>query len=118
VRPIFILVGFMTFACDPGFDVKVDVVDSTGNPLPGIAVQLACPPAGLLHYRHHMDFGTTDAKGHTAKSGIGEVKLDCWIHAAVPSSPRVDVRTVCAAPHPYLGLCSRLTATLKLAGAR
>jgi hypothetical protein len=103
-------------ACDPGYDVTVQVVDSSGNPVPDVEVQVDCPPGGLQKYKHHMALGATDRTGSVHRSGIGEINLKCWIDAPQEKSDRIDVAAWCKAKHPYLGVCSRLSATLHLIG--
>lgn len=110
---LYTLAALLVSACgDPGFDVTVQVVDSGGTPISDVDVEMDCPPAGLLNYKHHLAFGKTDSAGRVHAARIGEVGLDCWLHAPRYKSDRVNVADCCTKKHPYLGICSRLSTTL------
>jgi len=113
-RGLFTLVALIVSACDPGYDVTVQVVDANDTPIPGVEVELDCPPSGLANHKHHMAFGMTDSAGRVHSKGIGEVKLDCWIHAPGHKSDSVDVSASCSTKHTHslFGRCSRLSTTL------
>lgn len=114
VITLSVVLPHLALGCDPGYDIAVEVVDKAGQPISGVQVQLDCPPAGLSRYEHHMALGTTDEKGRCAARGLGEVGLNCWIHAPTRSSKRLAVGASCVEEHPYLSICSRLSATLEL----
>ncbi len=111
-RPILISLALGALACDPGYDVTVRVVDARGDPVAGADVHLDCPPGRLGGRRHHMEFGTTDKTGSVRDVGIGDVRLDCWLHAPRNDSDRVDVAACCTEKHPYMRLCSELSTVL------
>ena len=117
-RIIVLLLGAAPSGCDQLYDLTIDVVDTTGAPIANVAVQLDCPPAGLLRYEAHMALGTTDANGRVQHSEeIGEIPLRCWVHVPQVSSARFPVAALCAKRNSVRALCDSLTTTLRLAPA-